>query len=306
MSARPDRLRRCQLSVPGSNARMMEKAAGLDVDHVFLDLEDAVAPAEKVAARGKVVHALNTLDWGRKTRCVRVNDITSPWVLDDVLAVFEGAGDNLDTLMLPKIRTAADMAFFDLLLTHLETRAGRTRRIGLEILIEEVEGMHNLDAIVVATDRLEAIVLGMVDYSASQNMDPLGAVGRSAYPGDLWHYARNRMIVAARANGLDMVDGPFSDIGNRETFEEECRRALALGCVGKWALHPDQVEVAQRCFSPDPAAVERSRRMQSAYDEALKAGVGAIRFEGEMVDVATVRTARRVTEAADRIARLGG
>lgn len=301
MGRRSNRLRRCQLSVPGSSEHMMQKAAAMAVDHVFLDLEDAVAPREKEGARAKVITAINTLDWGRKTRCVRVNDVTSPWALDDMVAVVTGCGANLDTIMLPKIRSAADMAFFDLLLGQLEQKISRSSPIGLEILIEEVEGMFNLDDIVRSTDRLEAIVFGIGDYSASQCVDPLSIVGKSDYPGDIWHYARNRIVISARANGIDVVDGPFANLADHARYEAECRRALALGCVGKWALHPAQAMIAMRCFSPVREEVERAQRMEVAYRAAVAAGDGAIQFEGEMVDAASVRIARRAIEFEERI-----
>jgi citrate lyase subunit beta/citryl-CoA lyase len=280
---------------------MMQKAAAMPVDHVFLDLEDAVAPSEKQAARTKIINAMNTLDWGRKTRCVRVNDVTSPWALDDMMAVVMGCGENVDTIMLPKIRSAADVTFFDLLLGQLEQKLSRRTPIGLEILIEEVEGMFNLDEIVRSTPRLEAIIFGMGDYSASQNMDPLSLTGKSDYPADIWHYARNRIVISARANGIDVVDGPFANLADHGLYETECRRALALGCVGKWALHPAQAEIAMRCFSPVKADVERARRLEAAYHAAVAAGEGALQFEGEMVDAASVRIARRAIEFDERI-----
>lgn len=301
---RPHRLRRCQLAVPGSNEKMMAKAAETEVDHVFLDLEDAVAPNQKLEARAKVVRAVRQQEWGRKTVCVRVNDLSTPWVLDDLLEVVSEAHERLDTIMVPKVKSAADLHFVDILLGQLELKLGLRRRIGVEILVEEVEAMARLDAILDATTRLEAVVFGMGDYSASQNVDPLAFMGRSAYPGDIWHYHRNSIAIAARARGIDFVDGPYVDLQNAAGYEEECRRALWLGAVGKWALHPSQAEIAMLCFSPDPSAVDYARRLQAAYAEATAAGQGAVRFEGEMIDAASLRVARRTLDFADAITRM--
>ncbi len=305
MTNRPRRLRRCQLSVPGSSEKMMTKAVGLEVDHVFLDLEDAVAPSEKPAARGKVVAALNGLDWGAKTRCVRINDLGTSYAHDDVIEVVGGAGANLDTILIPKVLDADHVRWVEILLAQLEAKLGLARPIGIEVLIEEVEGMMNVERIAAASPRLEALVFGMGDYSASQGI-PMGAIGGAvggdtAYPGDIWHYPRYKMTIAARANRIDPIDGPFANFRDGAGYGEECRRALALGCVGKWAIHPAQAEIAQAAFTPPADEVARARKLAGAYAEALARGEGAVQVDGVMIDAASVRIVQNVIDKADLI-----
>lgn len=290
---RPRRARRVQLSTPGSSEKMMAKAAASDADHVFLDLEDAVAPNQKIAARGKIVQALNTLDWGKKVRCVRINDLSTEYAYEDIIEVVEGAGRNLDTIMMTKVTSAADILFADRLLSMMEKKLKLERRIGLEALIEEVEGMQNIDSIARSTDRLECLIFGMGDFSASMGISLDAAIGsNTSYPGDMWHYARFRLVMACRAAGLDPVDGPYADFRNSEGYREECRRAGTLGCVGKWAIHPSQIALAKEVFSPDPGKVASARRLVTEYAAAEAAGSGAIQVDGAMVDVATVRLLR--------------
>jgi len=296
---RPRRLRRCQLAVPGSNPKMVAKAAGLGVDHIFLDLEDAVAPAAKIPARAQIVEALNTLDWGRTVRCVRINDLDTHYAYEDIISVVEGAGQNLDTILVPKVKSACDVRFVERLLTQIETKLGLTRRIGIEVLIEEAEAIMRVEEIAGASDRLEALVFGMGDYSASQGIDPRAISGDTGYPGDIWHYARYKMIVAARAFGLDPVDGPFVNFRDPDYFRVECTRALQLGAVGKWAIHPSQVAIAQEVFSPTQAEVDRAWKAVAAYREAQAQGLGAVQVDGQMVDVATVRLVQRVLDRAE-------
>jgi citrate lyase subunit beta/citryl-CoA lyase len=301
MSKQPKRVRRCELSVPGSSEKMVAKAAAMNVDFVFLDLEDAVAPSEKRPSRKKIVDALNSLDWGKKTRCVRINDLTTEYAYEDIIEVVEGARENLDIIMLPKAMSAADVKFVDKLLTMMEKKLGLEKRIGIEVLIEEVEAMMNVEEIAAASPRLEALIFGMGDYSASQGVSLKDIGGASGYPGDIWHYQRQRMTIAARANGIDAVDGPYADFRSPDAYREECRRAMILGMVGKWAIHPSQVEIAQDVFSPDPADVARARAMMKAYDEALAQGLGAVQYEGKMIDIASVRIVKNLVDKADLI-----
>ena len=289
----PRRARRVQLSTPGSSEKMMQKAAASTADHVFLDLEDAVAPNQKIAARKKIIEALNTLDWGSKVRCVRINDLSTEYAYEDIIEIVEGAGRNLDTIMMTKVTSAADILFADRLLSMMEKKLKLERRIGLEALIEEVEGMQNIDSIARASDRLECLIFGMGDFSASMGISLDAVIGsNSTYPGDMWHYARFRLVMACRSAGLDPVDGPFADFRSPEGYREECRRASTLGCVGKWAIHPSQIPEALDIFSPDAAKVAEARRLVSAYAEAEAEGSGAINVDGVMVDVATVRLLR--------------
>lgn len=301
MQEKIKRLRRCQLSVPGSSEKMMAKAAGMGVDFVFLDLEDAVAPSEKRPARRKIVDALNGLDWGRTTRCVRINDLTTEYAYEDIIEVVEGAGRNLDVIMLPKAMTAADVQFVDKLLSMMEKKLGLRHRIGIDVLIEEVEAMMNVEAIAASTPRLECLIFGMGDYSASQGVSMRDIGGSGGYPGDIWHYQRQRLTIAARAHRLDAVDGPFADFRSPDAFREEARRAMILGMVGKWAIHPSQVELAQDVFSPAAGDVARARDMIRAYDEALSQGLGAVQYEGKMIDIASVRIVRNLVQRADLI-----
>lgn len=300
MIARSQRLRRCQLAVPGSSDKMMAKAATLGADHVFLDLEDAVAPAAKVPARDQIVQALNTLDWGRSVRCVRINDLDTHYAYEDIISVVEGAGENLDTIMVPKVKSACDVRFVDRLLSQIEGKLGLRRRIGIEVLIEEAEAIMRVEEIAGASNRLEALIFGMGDYSASQGIDPRAISGDTGYPGDIWHYARYKMIVAARTYGLDAVDGPFVNFKDQDYFRTECIRALQLGAVGKWAIHPSQVAIAQEAFSPSQTEVDRAYKAVAAYREAQQQGLGAIQVDGQMVDVATVRLVQRIIERAER------
>lgn len=296
------RLRRSELSTPGSNERMIEKAAASTADLVFLDLEDAVAPSEKAPARAKVITALKTLDWGRKTRAIRINNLETEYAYEDIIQVVEEAGEHLDIIIVPKVKTAEDVRWVDTLLTQIELKRRWPRRIGLEVLIEEVEAMINAAAIAKATPRLEALIFGPGDYSASQGVDAGAMTGSSPdYPGDVWHYARNQVIIAARAAGIDAVDGPYPDFGNSDGYRMECRKAAILGCVGKWAIHPSQIDIANEVFSPAPAAVDRARRMAAAYAEAEAAGLGAVTFEGKMIDAALVRAAQNVIRKANTI-----
>ena len=298
---RPMRLRRAELAVPGSNERMMQKAAQLDVDLVFLDLEDAVAPAEKVATRPKVVQALNELDWGRSVRCVRINDLETHLAYEDIIEVVEGARDNLDVIIIPKVKTAFDVQWVALLLDQIETKLGLTKPIGLEVLIEEVEAMANVEAIAGASPRLEALIFGFGDYSASQGINPDVFKESHSYPGDVWHYGRNKISIAAHMHGIDFIDGPYPNFKDPEGYTRECERGMFLGAVGKWAIHPSQVELAQTAFTPEPDVVARARKMNAAYLEAVKDGKGAAQVDGYLVDAATMRLYNKVLEMANRI-----
>ncbi|MFL6655281.1 MAG: HpcH/HpaI aldolase/citrate lyase family protein [Sulfurifustis sp.] len=296
----PTRLRRSELSTPGSNEKMMAKAAASAADLVFLDLEDSVAPKEKAAARAKIVNALKTLDWGKKTRAVRINNLETEYAYRDIIDVVEQAGEYLDLLIVPKVKTAKDVWWVDVLLTQIETRLGMKKRIGIEVLIEEVEAMINAEEIARASRRLEALIFGPGDYSASQGVDTKNiGDGSDAYPGDIWHYARNKVIIAARAAGIDMVDGPYAAFKNTEGYRRECIRARTLGAVGKWAIHPSQIEIANEAFSPTREQVERARKLAAAYAEAEAAGLGAVNVDGTMVDAASIRILQNTLKKAD-------
>jgi len=260
---------------------MIEKAARSEADLVFLDLEDAVAPPQKEAARDNVVRALRELDWGRTLRAVRVNGADTRWAHDDVIAVVEGAGAQLDLLILPKVKAPRDVWFFETLLEQLEAKLGLGKRIGLEALIEETAAL--------------ARVLGFGDLSASQGVRLALASG---YPGDLWHYARARVVVAARAHGLDAIDGPFANYHDPESYRREAAWASTLGFVGKWAIHPSQIEIANDVFAPTEQEIALARRMCEAYEGASRGGAGAAGTGGILVDAASVRIFEAVLERA--------
>jgi citrate lyase subunit beta/citryl-CoA lyase len=298
MKQRPARARRSQLSVPGSSEKMMRKAAESDADHVFCDLEDAVAPSAKMEARGKIAWALNNLDWGRKTRCVRINDVTTEWCHGDIIEVVENAGARIDTIMLTKPYTAADVLFLDRMLGQLEKKLKLERQIGIEVLIEEVQALQNVEAIAGCSPRMECLIFGMGDYAASHGIDTKDIGESDSYPGDIFHYPRFRITMAARAAGLDAVDGPYANFRNEAGFRVEAQRARALGMVGKWAIHPSQIAPALDVFSPDADTIARARHMEAAYRAAEAQGLGAVQVDGVMVDVVIVRLVRNTLEKA--------
>jgi citrate lyase subunit beta / citryl-CoA lyase len=292
MTDRPKRPRRVQLSTPGSSEKMIQKASESKADHVFLDLEDAVAPSQKREARKKIIQGLKELNWTGKTRCVRINDLTTEYAYEDIIEIVEGAGEHLDTIMMTKVQTVSDVLFADKLLHQIEKKLKMKRKIGLEALIEEVEGMQNVDAIAACTPRLECLVFGMGDFSASMGVTNKNVGDSAGYPGDVWHYARFRLVMACRAAGIDPVDGPFADFKNPAAYREECQRSMILGCVGKWAIHPSQIDVALDVYSPKAEDIARARKLEKAYAEAEAAGLGAINVDGIMVDVASIRILR--------------
>jgi len=293
------RLRRSELATPGSSEKMIMKAAASDADLVFLDLEDAVAPSEKVAARVNVIRGLNGLAWGNTLRAVRVNGAHTQWAHQDVIEIVEAAGKNLDIIIVPKVKAPRDVWFFDTLLTQLEERLGLSRRIGLEVLIEETEALACVEDIAASCDRLEALILGVGDLAASQGIrvSHIGTQG-GHYPGDMWHYARNRMIVAARANGLDPIDGPFANFRNADAYRQEAMWASTLGCVGKWAIHPSQVEIANEVYAPTADEIATARKMVDAYNASAEGGAGSAGLGGMMIDAATARIFETVLERA--------
>lgn len=303
---RPNRLRRSELSTPGTSEKMIAKAAASDADLVFLDLEDAVAPAAKPSARAKVVAGLTQLDWGVKTRACRVNGVETQWFLDDLTAVVAGAGGRLDLIILPKVKSVRDIWFVDDLLTHVERQHGlQPGGIGLEVLIEETEGLARVEDIAAASPRLEALILGVGDLSASQGIrathigtgsDPNDVDGH--YPGDMWHYARNRVIVAARANGLDAIDGPYANFANPDGYTREATWSANLGAVGKWCIHPSQIAIANRVFAPTTVEIETARKIVTAVRQAEADGLGAASLDGIMIDAATTRVYELLLERA--------
>jgi len=314
-----DRLHRSELAVPASSRRMVEKAPTLGADVVFLDLEDAVAPDEKVDARKNVIEALHDLDWSRSSVSVRINGLDTRWCYRDVIDVVEQAGERLDMLLVPKVSRPADVEFVATLLAQIEAERG-FEPIGLSVLIETASGMANVEAIAGACpDRLEALVFGVGDYSVFTRArtlsvggsNPAYAVltdggrdsGRALHQADQWHYPLSRIVVAARAHGLRPIDGPFGDIQDPEGFLASARRAATLGCDGKWAIHPSQVPLANDVFSPDKAEVDQARRILEALEQGQAEGRGAVALDGQLIDIALIPMVRRVLEQAERISR---
>jgi citrate lyase subunit beta/citryl-CoA lyase len=288
------RLRRSELSTPGHSPKMIAKAAASAADLVFLDLEDSVVASEKLPARSNIIDGLTRLDWGSKTRAVRINPVSTEWCHGDLIDIVSAAGKNLDVVIIPKVLGPREVWFVDDLLTQLEMRNGlEVGRIGLEVLIEETEALACVEEIASCSTRLEALILGVGDLSASQGirLGHIGAAteGKHGYPGDIWHYARNRMIVAARSNGLDAVDGPYGAIDNPEGYQREASWASTLGAVGKWAIHPSQISIANEVFAPTVSEIERATAAIKAIQEAEEAGLGAASFQGMMIDAATAR-----------------
>jgi citrate lyase subunit beta / citryl-CoA lyase len=287
------------LSVPASSARMQAKAATLDADLVLLDLEDATAPSEKPSARAVVVESLRTLEFGRRAIAVRVNGTDTEWCYRDVVDVLEPVGDRIDSVILPKVESAADVAFLDRLLAQIERAQGwHVGRIGIEVLIESAAGLQHVDEIASASSRLEALIFGPGDLSASLGLGQL-TIGTpdTDYPGDVWHYALMRILVAARTNGLLAIDGPYAAFADLEGLERSALRTAALGFDGKWVIHPSQIDVVNRAYSPDPSVYTRAEGILAAYRQATEGeGRGAVRFEGEMIDEAT----RKMAEAVAR------
>ena len=302
------RLQRSELAVPGSSPNMFEKAAASGADYVFLDLEDAVSPDDKEVARTSVIEVLGDIDWQGlgKTVSVRINGIDTHYMYRDVVNVVEQAGTRLDTIMIPKVGVPADVYMVDAMLTQIEMAMGLTQRIGLEVLIETTLGMANVEAIATSSDRLEAMHFGVADYAASCRARTTNIGGLNTdYPGDQWHSAMSRILVACRAYGLRPIDGPFGDIKDSEGFMLGARRAAALGYEGKWAIHPSQIDLANEAFSPTEEEVERAQRILAALAEAAADGRGAAQLEGRMIDAASARMANNVVAAADAIAEMG-
>jgi citrate lyase subunit beta/citryl-CoA lyase len=298
------RLQRSELAVPGSNPAMFPKALDSTADYIFLDLEDAVAPGDKEQARRNVIQALQDHDWrGRgKTICVRINGIDTHYMYRDVVDVVEQAGARLDTILIPKVGVPADVYLVDALLTQIEAAKGIPHRIGIDVLIETTLGMANVEAIAQSSRRLEAMHFGVADYAASCRARTVVIGGLNPdNPGDQWHAALSRMLVACRAYGLRPIDGPFGDFKDPDGYRLAAKRAAALGYEGKWAIHPSQIALANEMFSPPPAEVERAKRILVALDEAARDGRGAAQLDGRMIDAASARMAQNVVQMSEAI-----
>jgi len=301
------RVQRCELAVPGSSPEMFEKALNSGVDFVFLDLEDAVAPDDKIQARKNVIQAINDLDWKAHgiTVSVRINGLDTQYMVRDVVDLIEQAGHRLDIILIPKVGVYSDVYMVEAMVSQLEMQQGLKNRIGLEALIETALGMANVEDIARngATGRLEALHFGVADYAASNRARTTNIGGLNPdYPGDQWHAAISRMTVACRAYGLRSIDGPFGDIKDPEGYKLAAKRAAALGCEGKWAIHPSQITLANEIFTPPTAEIEKAKRILSALKEAAAQGKGAAALDGRLIDAASERMANNVVKIAEAIA----
>ena len=305
MSERTKNLpRRSCHATPGSNEKMLGKAPGLGADMVFLDLEDSVSPLEKEGARAKVVDAIKNQDWGEKVLCVRVNDWTTEWTAYDVIEVVGYAGPRLEEIMLPKVEDAGMVQALDLLLTQVEKSAGLPEgHIGIEAQIETAQGLINVEEICAASDRLETIIFGPADFAASTEMPVLtGGVEIPEYPGDHFHYVFAKILMAGRANGLQVIDGPFLKIRELDALRDYSMRARILGFDGKWALHPDQVTVINEVFTPTQEQFDKAFDLLEAYEKATTEGdrKGAVMFGDEMIDEASRKVAIKLVSRGER------
>ncbi|MFU1477053.1 HpcH/HpaI aldolase/citrate lyase family protein [Roseovarius sp. C7] len=302
------RLQRSELAVPGSNPGMIEKAADSDVDYIFLDLEDAVAPPDKVQARKNIIEALNDIDWKAKgkTMSIRINGLDTHYMYRDVVDILEQAGQHVDTILVPKVGVPGDLYTVETMVSQIEESMGLPQKIGLEALIETALGMANVEAIAASPGRLEALHFGVADYAASNRARTVVIGGLNPdYPGDQWHFALSRMTVACRAYGLRAIDGPFGDFSDPDAYVASAKRAAALGIEGKWAIHPSQIALANDVFSPPETEVTRARRIIEELRKAEAEGKGAASLDGKMIDAASERMANNVLTVADAIAAKG-
>lgn len=301
------RLQRSELAVPGSSPDMFEKAAASAADVIFLDCEDAVVPADKPRARKNIIAALNDIDWRDKTISVRINGLDTHYMYRDVVDIVEQAGARLDTILIPKVGVPADVYMVDCLLTQIEEALGLTRKIGIECLIETALGGANVMAIAQSSARLEALHFGVADYAASMRARTVNIGGLNpdyhcdGAVGDQWHAALVNLVTACRAYGLRAIDGPFGDFNNPAGYVAAARRVAALGYEGKWAIHPNQIALANDVMSPPAAEVERAERVLQALAEAAQQGKGAAQLDGKMIDAASERMAANVVRQAELI-----
>ncbi len=291
------RLHRSELAVPGSAPKMFEKALNSDADYVFLDLEDAVSPNDKVVARENTIKALKEINWREKgkTISVRINGLDTHYMYRDVIDIVEQVGDKVDTILIPKAGTASDVYMVDCLLTQIEESKKIKNKIGLECLIETALGMSNINEIAKSSERLEALHFGVADYAASLRARTVVIGGLNPdYPGDQWHHGLSQMVMTCRAYGLRAIDGPFGDFNDPDGYILSAKRAAAIGIEGKWAIHPSQIELANQVFTPPEAEVKKAKRIIDELDKAAKEGKGAAQLDGRMIDAASARMAENI------------
>ncbi len=309
--APPARPNRCQLFGPGSRPAIFEKMAASAADVINLDLEDSVAPDDKAEARANVIRATKEIDWGRKVLSVRINGLDTPYWYRDVVDLVEQAGPRLDQIMIPKVGCAADLYAVDALVTAAEAATGRETPIDFEVIIESAAGIAHVEEIAAASPRLKAMSLGAADFAASMGMATTGIGGTQEnyymlhegqkHWGDPWHWAQAAIVAACRTHGVLPVDGPFGDFSDDEGFRAQALRSATLGMVGKWAIHPKQVALANEVFTPSEAAVTEAREILAAMEEAKARGEGAAVYKGRLVDIASIRQAEGIVRQAEMI-----
>ncbi|TDX29248.1 L-malyl-CoA/beta-methylmalyl-CoA lyase [Rhodovulum visakhapatnamense] len=303
---------RCQLFGPGSRPAIFEKMAASAADVINLDLEDSVAPDDKAAARANVIQAIGDIDWGTKTLSVRINGLDMPYWYRDVVELLEKASDRLDLIMIPKVGCGADLYAVDALVTAVERATGRGKRLGFEVIIESAAGIAHVEEIAAASPRLQAMSLGAADFAASMGMQTTGIGGTqenyymiregAKYWSDPWHWAQTAIVAACRTHGVLPVDGPFGDFSDEEGFRAQALRSATLGMVGKWAIHPKQVALANEVFTPSEAAVSEAREILAAMEKAKAEGAGATVYKGRLVDIASIKQAEVIVRQAEMIA----
>ncbi len=308
----PARPNRCQLFGPGSRPAIFEKMAASAADVINLDLEDSVAPDDKASARRNVIEAVGAVDWGRKRLSVRINGLDTAYWYRDVVDLLENASDRLDQIMIPKVGCAADVYAVDALVSSIEAARGRKKPIAFEVIIESAAGITHVDEIAAASPRLQAMSLGAADFAASMGMQTTGIGGTQEnyymaregqrYWSDPWHWAQAAIVAACRSHGVLPVDGPFGDFSDDEGFRAQALRSATLGMVGKWAIHPKQVALANEVFTPSLAAVTEAREILAAMAEAKARGQGATVYKGRLVDIASIKQAEVIVRQSELIA----
>ena len=291
------RLQRSELAVPGSSPKMFEKALNSNADYIFLDLEDAVSPNDKLTARENIIKALKEINWKEKgkTISVRINSLDTHYMYRDVIDIIEQVGDKIDTILIPKVGTDSDVYMVDCLLTQIEANKKIKNKIGLECLIETALGMSNIKEIAKSSDRLEALHFGVADYAASLRARTIVIGGLNPdYPGDQWHHGLSQLVMTCRAYGLRAIDGPFGDFNDPDAYIASAQRAAAIGIEGKWAIHPSQIELANTVFSPPVTEVKKATRIIEELEKAAKEGKGAAQLDGRMIDAASARMAENI------------
>ncbi|MBO9410836.1 MULTISPECIES: CoA ester lyase [unclassified Ruegeria] len=313
--AAPARPNRCQLFGPGSNTKLFPKMAASAADVINLDLEDSVAPTDKDVARANVIEALNSIDWGGKYMSVRINSLDTPYWYRDVVDLLEQAGDRLDQIMIPKVGCAEDVYAVDALVTAIERAKGRTKPISFEVIIESAAGIAHVEAIAASSPRLQAMSLGAADFAASMGMQTTGIGGTQEnyymlregekHWSDPWHWAQAAIVAACRTHGVLPVDGPFGDFSDDEGYIAQAKRSATLGMVGKWAIHPKQIALANQVFTPSDEAVSEAREILAAMEQAKANGEGATVYKGRLVDIASIKQAEVIVAQAELIAANG-